>query len=106
MRCQGIGLFCIDDHGHTGDGNAHGVDGLGRMGDGSPGEVDGTWLRVDMERHHVGVKRFRDYLLPQGATGIAYRLRATRSTKRGDWATFPVSIGGGRPNFGELHLAA
>ena len=38
--------------------------------------------------------RFRDHTLPQGVTGLIYKIRATRSTKDGDWTMFPVNIGG------------
>ena len=54
----------------------------------------------------TGQKRFRDYRLPRGATAIVYHLRAARSTKFGAWTQFPVSIGGGGPNWGEMPLAA
>ena len=47
----------------------------------------------------IGVKHYRDHSLPQGATGIVYKLRATRSTKRGQWALFPVNFGGGMANW-------
>ncbi len=54
----------------------------------------------------VGVKRFRDHTLPEGATGIAFKIRATRSTKTGPWTRFNVSIGGGMPSMFDLQLAA
>jgi hypothetical protein len=54
----------------------------------------------------VGVKRYRDHSLPVGASGIAYKIRATRSTKTGPWTRFNVSIGGGMPSMFDLQLAA
>lgn len=63
---------------------------------------EGDFIFLDQ----VGEKRYRDYTLPPGATGIVYRIRAVRSTKRGEWAMFPVNVGGGRPNPVELAAAA
>lgn len=54
----------------------------------------------------VGKKRFRDHSLPEGAAGVVYKLRATRSTKVGAWAEFHVPFGGGMPNPGDLRMAA
>ena len=53
----------------------------------------------------IGVKHYRDHSLPIGATGILYKLRATRSTKRGPWAVFPVNFGGGMANWQEKAAA-
>jgi hypothetical protein len=46
---------------------------------------------------HVGEKRFVDVTVPRGSASVTYEVRATRSTRAGDAALFPMSIGGGIP---------
>lgn len=43
----------------------------------------------------VGIKTFTDDTLPRGAGVVVYRVRAVRSTRRGEAADFPILLGVG-----------
>jgi hypothetical protein len=57
------------------------------MGGGAGSDAAETYLAT------VGKKRFTDATVPAGSSRVTYRVRAVRSTAKGEWTSFNVNFG-------------